>query len=132
MTGTSDAHRDRLAAGPPGRCGVGAFAKAAAPAITQLVGGAPPTETEFTLRMHEVAVKESGVFRVRALYFRGVPPGVDIRTLVEARCEPQIGTGISRRLVGIGQIGARLTEASIHCFTKAVEAFASRRRLEPY
>jgi len=44
-----------------------------------------------------------------------------------AGIEPEIDTGISHRQVGIGQIGAGLTVASMLRFAKAVEAFAEYR-----
>jgi hypothetical protein len=126
--GQKDANRDIGDSAITETCGLGAFAMAAAPAITQLVGGTPKSATEITLRMYEITETESDVFRIPALDFRGVPLGVDIRKVVETGLEPEIDTGISHRQAGIGQIGAGLTVAPMPCFAKAVEAFAERRK----
>jgi hypothetical protein len=126
--GEKDANRDIGDSAITEACGLGAFAMAAAPAITQLVGGTPRSATEITLRMYEITETESDVFRIPALDFRGVPLGVDIRKVVETGLEPEIDTGISHRQAGIGQIGAGLTVAPMRCFAGAVQAFAERRR----
>jgi hypothetical protein len=122
-----DANRDIGDSAITETCGLGAFAMAAAPAITQLVGGTPRSATEITLRMYEITETESDVFRIPSLDFRGVPLGVDIRKVVETGLEPEIDTGISHKEAGVGQIGAGLTVAPMLCFAKAVEAFAQRR-----
>jgi hypothetical protein len=126
--GEKDANRDIGDSAITESCGLGAFAMAAAPAITQLVGGTPRSATEITLRMYEITETESEVFRIPSLDFRGVPLGVDIRKVVETGLEPEIDTGISHREAGIGQIGAGLTVAPMLCFAKAVEALAHRRQ----
>jgi hypothetical protein len=122
-----DANRDIGDSAITETCGLGAFAMAAAPAITQLVGGTPKSATEITLRMYEITETESDVFRIPSLDFRGVPLGVDIRKVVETGLEPEIDTGISHKQAGIGQIGAGLTVAPMACFAQAVEAFAALR-----
>jgi hypothetical protein len=122
-----DANRDIGDSAITETCGLGAFAMAAAPAITQLVGGTPRSATEITLRMYEITETESDVFRIPSLDFRGVPLGVDIRKVVETGLEPEIDTGISHKEAGVGQIGAGLTVAPMLCFAKAVEAFVQRR-----
>ncbi len=108
-------------------CGLGAFAMAASPAITQLVGGTPASAVEMTLRMYEITEAESEAFRIPGLDFRGSPLGIDIRKVVETGLEPEIDTGISHKIPGIGQIGAGLTVAPISCFAQAVKAFAEKR-----
>jgi len=123
-----DANRDIGDSAITETCGLGAFAMAAAPAITQLVGGTPKSATEITLRMYEITETESDVFRIPSLDFRGVPLGVDVRKVIETGLEPEIDTGISHKQAGIGQIGAGLTVAPMLCFAKAVEALAARRQ----
>ncbi len=108
-------------------CGLGAFAMAASPAITQLVGGTPASAVAMTLRMYEITESESEAFRIPGLDFRGSPLGIDIRKVVETGIEPDIDTGISHKAGGIGQIGAGLTVAPISCFAQAVKAFAQKR-----
>ena len=107
-------------------CGLGAFAMAGSPMITQLVGGTPRSAIEITQRMYEITETESELFRLPNMDFRGTPVGIDIRRVVESGIEPEIDTGISHKVPGIGQIGAGLTVAPIECFAKAVEAFAAR------
>jgi hypothetical protein len=126
--GPRDADRDIGDSAITETCGLGAFAMAAAPAITQLVGGTPRSATELTLRMYEITETESEIFRIPSLDFRGVPLGVDIRKVVETGSEPEIDTGISHKQGGIGQIGAGLTVAPMACFTQAVTAFAALAR----
>lgn len=123
-----DANRDIGDSAITESCGLGAFAMAAAPAITQLVGGTPRSATDITLRMSEITETESEVFRIPSLDFRGVPPGADIRKVVETGLEPEIDTGISHKEAGVSQIGAGLTVAPMLCFARAVQAFAQRRR----
>ncbi len=110
-------------------CGLGAFAMAGSPMITQLVGGTPKSAIEITQRMYEITATESEVFRIPNLDFRGTPVGIDIRRVVESGLEPEIDTGISHKIPGIGQIGAGLTVAPMECFAKAVVAFADRARV---
>ena len=125
--GPKDANRDIGDSAITETYGLGAFAMAASPAITQLVGGTPQSATEITLRMYEITESESDVFRIPSLHFRGVPQGVDIRKVVETGLEPEIDTGISHKVAGVGQIGAGLTVAPMECFVKAVKAFAQKR-----
>jgi len=107
-------------------CGLGAFAMAGSPMITQLVGGTPRSAIEITQRMYEITETESELFRLPNMDFRGTPVGIDIRRVIESGIEPEIDTGISHKVPGVGQIGAGLTVAPIECFAKAVEAFAAR------
>lgn len=106
--------------------GLGAFAMAGSPMITQLVGGTPKSAIEITDRMYEITETESEMFRMPNMDFRGTPVGIDIRRVVESGIEPEIDTGISHKVPGVGQIGAGLTVAPIECFAKAVVAFAAR------
>jgi len=106
--------------------GLGAFAMAGSPMITQLVGGTPTSAIEITDRMYEITEAESEMFRLPNMDFRGTPVGIDIRRVIESGLEPEIDTGISHKVPGVGQIGAGLTVAPIECFAKAVEAFAAR------
>jgi hypothetical protein len=124
--GPEDADRDIGDSAITETVGLGAFAMAGSPMITQLVGGTPQSAIEITQRMYEITESESEVFRIPGLDFRGVPVGIDIRRVVESGLEPEIDTGISHKVPGIGQIGAGLTVAPIECFAKAVVAFAGR------
>ncbi|MBI2468887.1 MAG: DUF1116 domain-containing protein [Candidatus Rokubacteria bacterium] len=106
--------------------GLGAFAMAAAPAITELIGGPPALALDITRRMYEITAGEHETFRIPALDFRGTPVGIDVRRVVESGIAPAIDTGIAHREAGIGQIGAGLTEAPMECFIQALEALAAQ------
>ncbi|HIU16958.1 MAG TPA: DUF1116 domain-containing protein [Candidatus Avidesulfovibrio excrementigallinarum] len=125
----ADADRDIGDSAITETMGFGAFSMAAAPAITQLVGGTAASAMDITRRMYEITVSESDVFRIPALEFRGIPQGIDIRKVIETGMEPEIDTGISHKAGGIGQIGAGLTVAPMECFVKALKAFAAKRNL---
>jgi hypothetical protein len=106
--------------------GIGGFAMAAAPAIVQFVGGVPSDAIMHSQRMYEITVGESEAYTLPILNFRGTPTGVDIRLVVQTGILPQINTGIASKRAGVGQIGAGLVNPPMACFSKAVEAFASR------
>lgn len=103
--------------------GYGGFAMAAAPAITQFVGGTPQMALESTLTMYEITAGEHEGFSIPSLNFRGTPLGIDIRKVVETGILPKINTGIAHKLPGVGGIGAGITYAPEQCFRDAFEAF---------
>ena len=102
--------------------GYGATAMAAAPAITQFVGGTPEMAARTTLEMYEITVGESESFTIPSLNFRGTPLGIDVRKVVETGILPQINTGIAHKKPGIGQVGAGLLRAPQKCFMDAFNA----------
>jgi len=103
--------------------GYGAFAMAAAPAITQFVGGAPDLALKTTLEMYEITFSEHPNFTIPALDFRGTPLGIDIRRVMETGILPQINTGIAHKDPGIGMVGAGILRAPQACFAEAFETF---------
>ena len=106
--------------------GIGAFAMAASPAISEFVGGSPQFGVEITLRMYEITVTEHKYYKIPYLGYRGTPLGIDIRKVVEKGIVPVVNTGIAHRKGGIGQIGAGIAYAPMECFRKALEAFKER------
>ena len=74
--------------------GYGGFAMAAAPAITQFVGGSPQMAINTTLEMYEITFTEHPGFTIPALNFRGTPLGIDVRLVMETGILPKINTGI--------------------------------------
>jgi hypothetical protein len=102
--------------------GYGGTAMAAAPAITQFVGGTPEMATRTTLEMYEITVSEHETFTIPALNFRGTPLGIDVRKVVETGILPQINTGIAHKQPGIGQVGAGFLRAPQQCFMDAFNA----------
>jgi len=102
--------------------GYGGFAMAAAPAITQFVGGTPQMALEATLEMYEITFGEHEGFTIPALNFRGTPLGIDVRAVVETRILPRLNTGIAHKNPGVGMVGAGILRAPEKCFKDAFEA----------
>jgi len=99
--------------------GLGGFAMAAAPAITQVVGGSAATAVQATLEMYEITLEENPRHQIPTLDFRGSPTGIDVRRVVETGIQPVINTGIAHRQAGIGQVGAGLVRAPVEPFVEA-------------
>jgi Protein of unknown function (DUF1116) len=99
--------------------GYGGMAMAAAPAITQFVGGTPQLATRTTLEMYEITFGEHDNFTIPALNFRGTPLGIDVRKVMQTGILPQINTGIAHKDPGVGMIGAGILRAPEACFHEA-------------
>jgi len=102
--------------------GYGGFAMAAAPAITQFVGGTPQMAVDATLEMYEITFGEHEGFTIPVLNFRGTPLGIDVRLVIETGILPQINTGIAHKDPGVGMVGAGILRAPEKCFREAFEA----------
>ena len=102
--------------------GYGGFAMAAAPAITQFVGGTPQMALAATQEMYEITFGEHEGFTIPILNFRGTPLGIDVRKVMETGILPQINTGIAHRKPGFGMVGAGILRAPEPCFREAFEA----------
>ncbi len=102
--------------------GYGGMAMAAAPAITQFVGGTPQMATQNTLEMYEITFSEHENFTIPALNFRGTPLGIDVRKVMETGILPRINTGIAHKDPGVGMVGAGILRAPEKCFKDAFEA----------
>jgi len=102
--------------------GYGGCAMAAAPAITQFVGGTPQMAVQSTLDMYEITASEHESFTIPALNFRGTPLGIDVRKVMETGILPQINTGIAHKDPGVGMVGAGILRAPEACFRAAFEA----------
>jgi hypothetical protein len=102
--------------------GFGGMAMAAAPAITQFVGGTPQMALDATREMYEITCTESEGFTIPAFNFRGTPLGIDIRRVMETGILPRLNTGIAHRKPGVGMVGAGILRAPEACFKAAWEA----------
>jgi hypothetical protein len=102
--------------------GYGGMAMAAAPAITQFIGGTPQLATRTTLEMYEITFGEHENLTIPALNFRGTPLGIDVRKVLETGILPQINTGIAHKDPGVGMVGAGILRAPEKCFIDAFEA----------
>jgi len=105
--------------------GYGGFAMAAAPAITQFVGGSPSMAVETTLEMYEITASEHEGFTIPVLNFRGTPLGIDVRKVRQTGILPKINTGIAHREPGVGMVGAGILRAPEACFIQAFQALAA-------
>src|SRR5512138_3349116 len=101
--------------------GYGGFAMAAAPAITQFVGGTPRQALEATLEMYEITFSEHEGFTIPALNFRGTPLGIDVRKVMETGILPRLNTGIAHKNPGVGMVGAGILSAPEKCFKDAFD-----------
>jgi hypothetical protein len=99
--------------------GYGGMAMAAAPAITQFVGGTPQLALQTTLEMYEITFSEHENLTIPALNFRGTPLGIDVRKVLETGILPQINTGIAHKNPGVGMVGAGILRAPEQCFKDA-------------
>ena len=118
-----DANRDIGDSTVTETAGYGGFAMAAAPAITQFVGGSPQMALKITREMYEITHTEHPDFKIPALDFRGTPLGIDIRRVMETGILPQINTGIAHKKPGIGMVGAGILKAPESCFQDAFFTF---------
>ncbi len=112
--------------------GFGGFAMAAAPAITQFVGGTP----QMALRDHARDVRDH-LRRARRIHnsglnFRGTPLGIDVRKVMETGILPKINTGIAHKDPGVGMVGAGILRAPMEPFKEAFEALRVRRACPIY
>lgn len=103
--------------------GVGGFAMAGSPAITQFVGGHPQDALDYTREMYEISVTENENYALPPIDFRGTPTGIDLLAVIETGVQPIINTGIAHKEPGIGQIGAGVGRAPRDCFVAAVKTF---------
>jgi Protein of unknown function (DUF1116) len=106
--------------------GLGAFALAAAPAITQFIGGTPSLGKKYTDEMYGITWAEHPRYTIPALDFRGTPLGVDLLKVARSRVTPVLDTGIAHREPGIGQIGAGIVRVPIEPFDRALIESLSR------
>jgi hypothetical protein len=102
--------------------GYGGFAMAAAPAITQFVGGTPQMAIDATREMYEITFSEHESFTIPILNFRGTPLGIDVRKVLETGILPRLNTGIAHKKPGVGMVGAGILRAPEKCFKDAFEA----------
>jgi len=120
---TDDANRDIGDSSITETSGVGGFAMAASPAITNFVGGTPDDAVAYSKEMYEITTTENPNYTLPQLGFRGTPTGIDVRRVVDTGIHPIINTGIAHKEPGIGQIGAGVGRAPRAAFIGAVETF---------
>jgi hypothetical protein len=124
--GPEDANADLGDSAITETTGLGGFALAAAPAITQFVGGTPEMAQRITDEMYGITLGEHPLYTIPALDFRGTPVGIDLMKVARSRLAPMLDTGIAHREPGIGQIGAGIVRVPIEPFDAALVALAAR------
>lgn len=102
--------------------GLGAFALAAAPAITEFIGGTVAEMIARADEMRKITFGEHPHFLIPALGFRGVPSSIDVLRVAQTGIAPLINTGVASRRPGVGQIGAGMQSLPLACFVEASEA----------
>jgi hypothetical protein len=118
--GPEDANPDLGDSAITETAGLGAFALAAAPAITQFIGGTPALTRRYTDEMYGITLTEHPRYSIPALDFRGTPVGVDAVAVSRSRIAPVLDTGVAHREPGIGQIGAGVVRVPIEPFDAAI------------
>ena len=101
--------------------GLGGFAMAASPAITQFVGGSPSDALTQSRNMKNITIGSNSQFTLPALDFAPTAAGIDVRKVVDTNILPVVNTGIAHKEAGIGQIGAGITSAPLDVFVQAIE-----------
>lgn len=107
--------------------GLGGFAMAASPAITQFVGGNPDDAIAATRSMRRITMGPHPAFPLPPINFAGTPSGIDVLKVLDTGVLPLINTGIAHREAGVGQIGAGIVTAPPEVFLKALKFIAVQR-----
>ena len=101
--------------------GLGGFAMAASPAITQFVGGSPADGLAQSQNMQNITIGRNHQFTLPALDFAPTAAGIDVRKVVDTNILPIVNTGIAHKEAGIGQIGAGIAPAPLDVFIQTIE-----------
>lgn len=125
--GVEDANPDLGDSAITETLGIGGFAMAASPAITQFVGGTPDDAVETTRRMRRITTGPHPAFPLPPLNFAGSPSGIDVLKVLDTGVLPVINTGIAHKEAGVGQIGAGIVTAPSEVFVLAVRALHQAR-----
>jgi hypothetical protein len=107
--------------------GLGGFAMAASPAITQFVGGTPDDAIDATTSMRRITMGQHPAFPLPPMNFAGTPSGIDVLKVLDTGVLPLINTGIAHKQAGVGQIGAGIVTAPPEVFLSAIRALAELR-----
>ncbi|MGB7979760.1 MAG: DUF1116 domain-containing protein [Candidatus Nanopelagicales bacterium] len=108
--------------------GLGGFAMAASPAITQFVGGTPEDALATTRSMRRITARAHPAYSIASLNFTGTPSGIDVLRVLDTGVLPVINTGIAHQQAGIGQIGAGIVSAPPEVFLQAVAQLSIDRK----
>ena len=99
--------------------GYGAFALAAAPAITSFIGGTIEESVDIVNKMRRICYGSHPNFLIPYLNYSGTPVGIDVCKVAETKITPIMDVGVAHKQPGKGQIGAGLSNAPLICFEEA-------------
>ena len=105
--------------------GLGAFALAAAPAISTYIGGTVDALVETAREMYAITVTEHPHYRVPYLGYRGTAFGIDVGKVAASGVAPVVNAGLASKEAGVGQVGASLVRLPLACFTQAAAALGT-------
>jgi len=100
--------------------GLGGFALAGAPAISDYLGITAADCLDATERMYDLTVAEHDDFRIPALDDRGTPVGIEVQRVVESGTEPVFNAGMAHEKRGDGQVGAGVGRVPLELFERAL------------
>ncbi len=106
--------------------GLGGFASATAPAVVQVVGGAPSDAVGYTREMSEICLAKDSGLTLPFMNFEGTPRGIDLRKVMDTGILPFINTGIAHKEPGMGTVGFGVLRAPMECFKQALRAMAEK------
>lgn len=99
--------------------GLGGLAQAAAFPLIEYQGGSPQQLIERNEEMYRITLDQHPHYEIPYFEFRGVPTGIDVRSVVEEGITPVMNMGIPGKQGG--QIGAGCLEAPMACFEAAYD-----------
>jgi hypothetical protein len=103
--------------------GLGGFAAAASPKVTEIIGGTIQDLINRSRSMAAVTAGKNPQYRLPYLDFDGSPVGIDVLKVVKKGIRPIVHAGIA--LVGGGQAGAGIAHIPLACFEAAYRALLS-------
>jgi hypothetical protein len=108
--------------------GLGAFAMAASPAITEFIGGTPRWAEEEVKKMMKITWGKNPDYVIPYMNYQGTPTAIDLRKVIRSGVLPILNTGIAHKRPGVGQIGAGIFRAPMKCFQGAESAWRSKQK----
>jgi hypothetical protein len=106
--------------------GIGAFAMAASPAISEFVGSTPVFGIQVTKRMYRITLARHTDYKIPYLGYQGTPTGICLAKIMRTGVVPILNTGLAHRKPGIGQVGAGIAVPPMACFKGAAKRFRER------
>jgi hypothetical protein len=106
--------------------GIGAFAMAASPAISEFVGSSPSFGVQVTKKMYKITLAKHSDYKIPYLDYEGTPTGICLAKIVNTGIVPILNTGLAHREPGVGQVGAGIAKPPMACFKGAKKRFLEK------